>query len=455
MNQRIIRLQAENVKRLRCVSITPDGNMVVIGGKNGAGKSSCIDSIMYALAGGKSLPKVPVRRGEEKATVELDLGDLIVKRVFTSAGGTSLQVTNKHGLKHPSPQTILDALVGKLSFDPLEFARGSRPEDDRRRSETIRALVGLDLSKQDAARKALFDERTMVSRDVRGLESRLSVLPKPMAGGATEEVSTESILKEQQTAAKTNSDNQRKRVDAGLLRGTANSKAGVETEVRLQIESFEQEVLRIQQQIVAKKKDMADKALNAEQARQAAVSAEQEVAKLQDIPLEQFTTKLRAVEQINIGVRERKTVAKLSEELKEKQASADALTTKMDGIDKEKHDAIASAKFPVDGLSVAEDGEVMFNGLPFSQASSAEQLRVSVAIGLALNPKLRVLLIRDGSLLDEDGLKLLAELAEESDGQIWLERVSTDGEVSVVIEDGMISAQSPAPKETAQRELKV
>ena len=49
---RIVELKTENVKRIQAVEITPQGNVVVIGGKNGAGKSSVLDSIEYALHGG-------------------------------------------------------------------------------------------------------------------------------------------------------------------------------------------------------------------------------------------------------------------------------------------------------------------------------------------------------------------------------------------------------------------
>jgi hypothetical protein len=106
-------------------------------------------------------------------------------------------------------------------------------------------------------------------------------------------------------------------------------------------------------------------------------------------------------------------------------------------VDAGKTEKLAAAKFPVDGLSFDETG-VTFGGLPFEQASSAEQLRISVAIGIALNPKLKVLLIRDGSLLDADSLKLVAEMAADSDAQVWVERVDDTRKVGVVIEDGSV-----------------
>jgi len=109
--------------------------------------------------------------------------------------------------------------------------------------------------------------------------------------------------------------------------------------------------------------------------------------------------------------------------------------------------AIAKAKLPVEGLGFGE-GVVLFNGLPLEQASDAEQLRVSVAIAMAGNSKLRVIRVRDGSLLDESGMKLLAELADANDMQVWVERVDTTGKVGFVIEDGRLR-DAPAEEKAA------
>jgi hypothetical protein len=91
----------------------------------------------------------------------------------------------------------------------------------------------------------------------------------------------------------------------------------------------------------------------------------------------------------------------------------------------------------VDGLSFDDSG-VLLNGLPFSQASQAEQLRVSVAMGFAQNPELKVLLVRDGSLLDGNSLNLLDQMARDHDGQVWIERVGEGDQCAVIIEDGVV-----------------
>ena len=92
---KIIKLTASNVKRLRAVEITPDGTLQVVTGRNGQGKTSVLDAIWLALGGGSAARETvrPVRDGEDRASVTLDLGDLVVTRTWAK-GKTALTVTS-------------------------------------------------------------------------------------------------------------------------------------------------------------------------------------------------------------------------------------------------------------------------------------------------------------------------------------------------------------------------
>jgi ABC-type histidine transport system ATPase subunit len=92
---------------------------------------------------------------------------------------------------------------------------------------------------------------------------------------------------------------------------------------------------------------------------------------------------------------------------------------------------------PIDGLSF-DAGNITFNNIPFEQCSSSEQLRVSVAMGLAMNPELRLLLIHDGSLLDSDNLQMISDMAQAADTTILIECVGEGQECSIIIEDGSV-----------------
>jgi len=93
---------------------------------------------------------------------------------------------------------------------------------------------------------------------------------------------------------------------------------------------------------------------------------------------------------------------------------------------------------PIDGLSLGLDG-ILYNGIPFDQLSGAQSLRVSTAMAMAMNPTLKIVLIRDGSLLDKDNLKVISDMAKDKEYQVWIECVDDgSGKPAIYIEDGEI-----------------
>lgn len=411
MNTRIVKFEAENVKKLKAVQITPDGNVIVIGGKNGAGKSSVLDAILYAIGGKENICGTPLRQGEKKGKTRVELEDLTIVRTFTEEGGGSLTVMNKEGAKFGSPQAMLDKLIGRFTFDPLAFTR----LDPRKQLELLKGLVGLDFTDIDAARKRAYDERTAINREVAALEGQLGGIPEDRNAPA-EELVIANLLTELESAEEKN----RKRAEL---------KATVENH-RVRLASVDAELQRLRGQIVALEAERA--ALVG--AGNTAVEVLKSVAEIDTAPLRK---RVAEAEQINARVQRNVQRAALTEKLKEKHAAAEELSAAIAAADDGKTAALAAAKFPVTGLSFGEDG-VLLNDLPFGQASSAEQLRVSVAMGIAMNPQLRVMMIRDGSLLDDNSLAMIAELAKTNDYQVWIERVSDGAEVSVIIEDGEV-----------------
>ena len=58
---------------------------------------------------------------------------------------------------------------------------------------------------------------------------------------------------------------------------------------------------------------------------------------------------------------------------------------------------------------------------------------------MSSNPELRAIRIKDGSLLDADGMAMLKAMASENDFQIWIERVADNDPIAVAIEDGSVA----------------
>ena len=163
---KIVKLQAQNIKNLKAIEITPDGNVIQLTGKNGAGKSAILDAIFSGLTGAK-IDDV-IRHGENKGEVEINLGDYIIRRVYKN-DNDRLEITNPEGLKYASPQTMLDKLIGKLTFDPLSF-KDMKPIRQR---ELLMNMVGLDFADLDKKYKEVYDSRTLVNRDIEVLKARI------------------------------------------------------------------------------------------------------------------------------------------------------------------------------------------------------------------------------------------------------------------------------------------
>ena len=148
--------------------------------------------------------------------------------------------------------------------------------------------------------------------------------------------------------------------------------------------------------------------------------------------------RLEGLEATNAAIRSNNTARAKAAERQRLREAYESLTKRIQAIDERKAQALAAAVFPVEGLGF-DDTDVTYQGVPLSQASSAEQIRVSVAMAMALNPELRVLRIMDGSLLDSDAMEAIRAQVADGDFQVWIERVGDADDGAVIIEDGQVS----------------
>lgn len=410
---KIIQLIAENVKGIKAINITPDEHFQQISGKNGQGKTSVLDSIWLALAGkdaSKGMSK-PIREGQESAFATVDLGDLKVTRKW-KGDKTTLEVLSKDGAKFNSPQGMLDEMIGKLSFDPLAFSN----LDDKKQKATLQSLVGIDFTKLDQQRQMIYEDRTETNRDRDKCKSLIDSLPYPQEGLPSEELKASDVINQIQQAQEEIQANDRKREELDKLRNKA-------FDIKEEIEGLEALLLEKKEQ----KKHIAaqGKELKAE------------VEKLVDPDVSVYRVQLEKIEETNRYIREADDYKKAKNGYDQCIKESEKFTNQIKEIDNTKKDTLQSAEFPIEGLSFDENG-VTFKDIPFKQCSASERLKVSMAMAMALNPKLKVIRILDGSLLDSDNLNLIREMAKEQDYQVWVEVVDESGKMGVVIEDGQV-----------------
>ena len=415
MKCRVVSLDVRNFLRVRAVHVAPgDANIVPITGPNGAGKSSVLRAIAVAIGGGRQCPERPIRRGAEAAEIRLDLGEYsLIWRATKS--GERLEVRDREGNKVPAQQSVLDRLYTDLTFDPLAFPRLPAAKQ----VEVLKKVAGLEaaFSEIEARKAAALAARTEANREAAQAEARLASLPDEP--GPDEETSVGELMERINAAQEQNQKNARQR--QWVADNTAKSRDVMADLVELQAKIVVQE---------AKLRE-----LQAADEKYAPT-----VAQLVDADVEAIKRESLRIEANNAIARRRKARAAAQVDVKNTKAKALRSERVVEDINTEREQAIAAAKMPVPGLAFTDEG-VTLNGQPFSQASTAEQIRAGVAMGMASNPQLRVMLVKDGSLLDSKSMALLEQLAEEYDAQIWLEKVADAGAEGFAIEDGSLVSE--------------
>lgn len=422
---RIIKLEAENVKKLTAVSITPDGNLIEITGKNGAGKSSTLDAIWYAL-GGKPKNPNPIRAGQNEAKVTLDLGQLKVTRTFSrdeDGISTKLIVETPEGARFQKPQDVLKALAGELAFDPLEFTRLKPTEQ----FDILKRFVpDFDFGANAGKRTAAFEDRTDKNRRLKDLRSQVAGIAYP-SDTPDQEIDVSALAQQLRELGEHNA-------NIETLKATRQQYADSAIRNRRDADGYEQQAIDYRR--LAKEAD--DKAASL---RSQADDLDQRLKDAGPLPeakdAGEITAQIDRANGVNANVRLKVRRNSFIEQAEATEKEAADLTATIVALDAEKAAAIGKAKIPVDGLGFADD-YITLNGQAFSEASQAEQLSTSIAIAIASNPKLRVIVVYDGALLDDDSFAAIAKIAQDKDIQIWLETVASDRSSAVVIEDGHV-----------------
>ena len=435
---KIIEFTSENVKRLSAVHITPEGDLIILSGENGEGKSSVIDSIWLALKGADAAEENPtpvsnrIKEGEQ-ASVRIVTEDYIITRTWTDNDHSYLKVeANIDSESRPvysKPQTLLDKFIGDLTFDPMEFIDDY---DKKKQIDTLIRLSDLKINPLDIDEKVklLKEERKDFNRDVDKFKKFLLELPEPEVNLPDNQVDLKALEREKDLINLQIRDHDKL---VFKLRQSETQRLAIlrdKTRIDDEIEKLKQRILQLQGQTeeINLAIENCDRAIGIE-------SRAIETHQVGDIA--QVDIKIAKAKEINQKIQVRENRVKLENARDEAFIKSEELTQKIQDLETTKITMLQEAKFPIQGLSYDETGP-LFNKLPLSQASQAEKLRIGFAVGMALNPKLKVIMSKKASLLDKKNTKLIADLAKEHGYQFWLEKVEENVYPTIVIEDGAI-----------------
>jgi DNA repair ATPase RecN len=452
---RIVGMSVENFQAIKVFNLEPKGNVIKITGANASGKSSVLDAIMLALAGARGGPPAPVRRGAGRGVVRLDLDDIRVTRMWSEGGDSKgeMWIEAKDGLRYGTPQRMLDELMGKISFDPLAFIR----MNIKQQAEELRTLLNLDdvLAAIRADEEKDYATRREQTKLLKTLEAQRSNIHIP-EGLPKSKRDLDAMTEELAKVAEFNMAIERERLKREKVQEERAAIAFRAGERERRIAELLVEVSRIEADILNDRAELND--------IDRVINKWKPVAEAKDAAvLSQEIAEARAM---NAAIDRRSQAERMDAEIDAIAKTIEKLDDAVEAHRTKATDLIVTAHYPVPGLGFAND-EVTYNGLAFMQASNAEQIKVSVAMGMALNPKLRVMRIKDGSLLDDDSLKVIEDMANENDFQVFMEIVDKTGKFGVYLVDGEIAkidgevrkplelkkSLGPPRKKAVQREL--
>lgn len=407
---RIVSVFVENIKRVKLINYIANKGMNIISGKNNQGKSSFLDAIMYALAGKTSIPDNVVRDGQNQAIIKVVLDDFTVTREFKD-GKSTIRVSTNDGAVFTAPQSKLDTLFGKFTFDPLSFLKMSKAE----LFQTLSNITGYDRTKYETEKNITYNSRTEVGRERDILKVKINELGEPtydIYKIPDEEQSAKELNQKLQEAIRTNRSKEVLTSEIVTLETRKSDKLNEIEKLKEQIEIAEHAIEDCNSSI-AYKQDL--------------------LKKLVIVNVEDITKEIEDLETLNRRIRDKQNRIKLENEYSEKVVEYDQLTYALDLLKEKALRELDELALP-EGIRLTLEGEIEYNGIPIDNISQSEKIKLGLSLGEKSGHKF--IFCKDASFLDSDNIKLIQQWAEEKDMQVFLERVE-DETGDLIIEDGV------------------
>ncbi len=391
---RVFGIEIENFRRVKLVKLDLRGQtMTALHGANGHGKSSVLDAFVACIAGAFGAGPDQVREGERAAFVRIELGEpgaetfeIAIEKTFMD-GKQVLQVKRADGTKvRDMGQTELNQFWNKITLRPGDFMRMA-PEEQ---AKLVQGILGLDFTEHDKARKALYEQRTAVGRDLERATGAYNACAADAASFPTEMVYAADLI----------------------------GKIEADTAARADRTAWSETLHRLSTDVAAAREALR----KAEAAVTAHTEAEPQAIIAPDDAIAEIRARLANAESHNQKVRDRADWATKKVAMEALTAEYDEYTARITAMDEAKRTALAGAAWPMPGMSFSEDGKkILYDGRDMAAASDAQALMNACAIGLALKPRCPFVLVKQAAMMDPNTLVAFERMLEERGAHALIE----------------------------------
>lgn len=410
-----LKITALNVRDFRCIkvanmSIDPEKGLTSIGGDNGNGKTSALLAIEHALTS----VKVPSRdrEGGDGAKVRVIVsretpdGWEPAFKIIRSEGKLSVYLADQNA-EVQRPAEWAKQMVTQAFVDPVDFLN-AEPRDQR---QMFLDAIGVDTKSVDAEIRQYLDAKKDAERVQLAAKAKAADLPEYPDLGTTEKSAVDI---------------------ANRLNDAHSANLEIDRQRRAHEEALAT-VKRLEEELAAARLRLESTPM----------------PKTLPVDTSAIETEFRQVEETNAKVRANIAKVRAREEWQSAEESLKVIVENLEAARKAKLALMASADLPLPNLSVDEE-TILLNGQPLAAASDAERIQVAVALATHGEAKLKVLLIKNASLIGNRILAQITEIAQARGAQVFAEIVSNkqddgsyDRVTDFVFEDGELAGTAP------------